>query len=136
MTCGRRRGRRAHHGRAWRRGFGVPMGRWSRIAARLDLRASQQDVFEDLRDAWETAEAKIYGARRDADDADGSEVDNEIDDALRGFDRAEKRAAAWLESIRAVKPAFEAFYAKLDDAQKDMVDSWFGRPWFGWRYGW
>jgi LTXXQ motif family protein len=46
----------------------------------------------------------------------------------------EKRLDAMLQAIKVVRPAFEAFYNSLDDAQKTHLDAIGPRQW-GWR-GW
>jgi LTXXQ motif family protein len=46
----------------------------------------------------------------------------------------EKRLDAMLQAIKVVRPAFEAFYNSLDDAQKTRLDAVGPRQW-GWR-GW
>jgi hypothetical protein len=50
----------------------------------------------------------------------------------------EKRLEAMLEAIKAVRPAFEAFYGTLDDAQKARLDAAAPRNWgwHGWRWHW
>jgi hypothetical protein len=46
----------------------------------------------------------------------------------------EKRMESMLEAVRTVKPAFEAFYATLDDKQKAALDNVeTRRGWRGWR---
>jgi hypothetical protein len=45
----------------------------------------------------------------------------------------EKRMAAMLEAIKTVRPAFDAFYATLDDKQKARLNSAGPRGW-GWRW--
>ncbi len=50
----------------------------------------------------------------------------------------EKRAEAMLASVKTVRPAFDAFYASLDDQQKAKLDrtgpaqTWWHRFWRGW----
>jgi hypothetical protein len=47
----------------------------------------------------------------------------------------EKRMEAMLEAIKAVRPAFEAFYATMTDEQKARLDSVGPRRW-GWHWRW
>ena len=46
---------------------------------------------------------------------------------------AEKGATAMAEAIRTVRPAFDAYYAKLDDKQRDRM-RWAGGMWDGGRW--
>jgi hypothetical protein len=50
----------------------------------------------------------------------------------------EKRVEAMLQGIKTVRPAFDAFYALLDDQQKARLDDIGPRRWGwrGWRWGW
>jgi LTXXQ motif family protein len=50
----------------------------------------------------------------------------------------EKRVEAMLQAIKTVRPAFDAFYAALDDQQKARLDDIGPRRWGwrGWRWGW
>jgi LTXXQ motif family protein len=49
----------------------------------------------------------------------------------------EKRMDTMLQSIRTMRPALEAFYAKLSEEQKPRLDSNYGRGRFGrWRDRW
>jgi len=45
----------------------------------------------------------------------------------------EKRMEAMLQAIKTVRPAFDAFYATLDDQQKTRLDAAAPRGW-GWRW--
>lgn len=44
----------------------------------------------------------------------------------------EKRLEAMMQAVKTVRPAFEAFYASLDDGQKTKLDAAGPRQW-GWR---
>jgi LTXXQ motif family protein len=50
----------------------------------------------------------------------------------------EKRVEAMLQAIKTVRPAFDAFYAALDDQQKARLDDIGPRRWGwrGWRWSW
>jgi hypothetical protein len=50
----------------------------------------------------------------------------------------EKRVEAMLQAIKTVRPAFDTFYASLDDQQKARLDGIGPRRWGwrGWRWGW
>jgi hypothetical protein len=50
----------------------------------------------------------------------------------------EKRVEAMLQAIKSVRPAFEPFYALLDDQQRARLDAIGPRRWgwHGWRWGW
>lgn len=47
----------------------------------------------------------------------------------------EKRMEAMLAAIRTVRPAFEAFYATMNDEQKARIDAMGPRRW-GWHWRW
>jgi LTXXQ motif family protein len=47
----------------------------------------------------------------------------------------ERRMEAMLEAVKAVRPAFEAFYATLSDEQKARLDAVGPRRW-GWHWRW
>lgn len=89
-----------------------------RIAARLDSTVKPTDAqkpeFDALKAAMEKAEAGLKAACPTQAERDDRTPPGRL--AL-----AEKRMSAGLDAIRTVRPAFDAFYAKLDDAQKDRL---------------
>lgn len=125
-------------GRGWKegregRGGGHMMGRicfsQEAIAPRLIERferttqpkPEQRTEFEALKSAATKAEQTLKAAcPTDAERADRTPTAR--------MARAEKHAVAMAEAIKTVRPAFDAYYAKLDDTQRDRV-RWAGGMW-------
>jgi hypothetical protein len=81
----------------------------------------QRTEFEALKTAATKAEQTLKAAcPTDAERADRTPTAR--------MARAEKHAVAMADAIKAVRPAFDAYYAKLDDKQRDRV-RWAGAMW-------
>ena len=88
--------------------------RLMRIEYTVNPKADQVQLF----DALKTAAQKAFNARR----AGCPTPDEKRDQSPIGrMNIAEKMMTANLEALKIYKPAFAAFYAKLDDAQKDRL---------------
>jgi hypothetical protein len=101
--------------------------RTERLADRLKLTDDQRTKFEDFK----TASSKAADAMRTACAAD-------VGTTMPGrMDAMEKRMEAMLAGMKAVRPAFDAFYASLTDQQKADFNSRSGRHRFwGMRDAW
>jgi hypothetical protein len=101
--------------------------RTERLADRLKLTDDQRTKFEDFK----TASSKAADAMRTACAAD-------VGTTMPGrMDAMEKRMEAMLAGMKAVRPAFDAFYASLTDQQKAEFNSRSGRHRFwGMRDAW
>jgi len=89
-----------------------------RMTARLErsvtLTDAQKPDFEALKAAMTKAEATLKaGCPTEAERNDRTPTGR--------LALAEKRMTAGLEAIRTVRPVFDAFYAKLDDKQRDQL---------------
>ncbi len=122
-----------HEGRREGRGDRHMMGRicfsQEAVAPRLIERferttqpkPEQRNEFEALKAAATKAEQTLKAAcPTDAERADRTPTAR--------MARAEKHAVAMAEAIKTVRPAFDAYYAKLDDTQRDRV-RWAGGMW-------
>ena len=93
--------------------------RLMRIEYTVNPKADQVQLF----DALKTAAQKAFDARR----AGCPTPDEKRDQSPIGrMNIAEKMMTANLEALKIYKPAFAAFYAKLDDVQKDRL-RWMNR---------
>lgn len=90
-----------------------PVGPMARIAARLDLDADQQLAFDDLQAVLENQRARMEQLCADIEPPA---------DALEAVGRMETFMAHALDTVRAARPAFETFYALLDESQRARVD--------------
>lgn len=101
--------------------------RTERLADRLKLTDEQRAKFEDFK----TASSKAADAMRSTCAAD-------VGTTMPGrMDAMEKRMEAMLAGMKAVRPAFDAFYASLTEQQKAQFDSRAGRHRFwGMRDAW
>lgn len=103
------------------RAAGMAEWRASRIESTIKLTDAQKVALKRLSDASEQA-AKAIEA--------GCAAGVPSNPAER-MATMEKRAEASLLAIKTVRPAFEAFYASLDEDQKKRLDSIGPRRW-GW----
>ena len=101
--------------------------RTEHLADRLKLTDEQRTKFEDFK----TASSKAADAMRATCAAD-------VGTTMPGrMDAMEKRMEAMLAGMKAVRPAFDAFYASLTDQQKADFNSRSGRHRFwGMRDAW
>lgn len=101
--------------------------RTERLADRLKLTDDQRTKFEDFK----TASSKAADAMRATCAAD-------VGTTMPGrMDAMEKRMEAMLAGMKAVRPAFDAFYASLTEQQKAEFNSRSGRHRFwGMRDAW
>jgi Spy/CpxP family protein refolding chaperone len=101
--------------------------RTERLADRLKLTDEQRTKFEDFK----TASSKAADAMRTTCAAD-------VGTTMPGrMDAMEKRMEAMLAGMKAVRPAFDAFYASLTEQQKAEFNSRSGRHRFwGMRDAW
>ena len=107
---------------------GMAEWRLARIEAELKPNDAQTAALKELR-AASTKAAEIITA------SCASEV------PARSIERMvlmEKRLETSLQAVRMVRPAFEAFYATLDDKQKTRLDATGPRGWgwANWRWRW
>lgn len=85
-----------------------------RLERSVTLTDAQKPDFEALKAAMAKAEATLKAAcPTDAERTDRTPTGR--------LAVAEKRMTAGLEAIRTVRPAFDTFYAKLDDRQRDQL---------------
>ena len=122
-----------HEGRYGRGGYGMsPMrfclsdeSRADRMLDRLERatrpKAEQRAEFDALKTAAQRAE-------RTAKAGCPTEAEREDRTPTGRLAMAEKGATAMAEAIRTVRPAFDAYYAKLDDKQRDRM-RWAGDMW-------
>jgi hypothetical protein len=90
-----------------------------RLERSVTLTDAQKPDFEALKAAMAKAEATMKAAcPTDAERNDRTPTGR--------LAVAEKRMTAGLEAIRTVRPAFDTFYGKLDDRQRDQL-RWAGR---------
>jgi len=91
---------------------------FERIAAHikpeLELTAIQESAWNEFAAAWNTGEARLRESC-DAADAAGDGAGNLLA-------RAEIQLDAGLDAVRTVRPAFEDFYATLDNDQRRTLD--------------
>ena len=110
------------------RAAGLAEWRASRIEQAVKPNDAQRARLDDLRKASAKAAETITAAC--AGDLPKS--------APERLALMEKRLDAMQQAVRTVRPAFEAFYASLDDAQKARVDAAGPRRWgwSNWRWRW
>ena len=104
------------------RSAGMAEWRLNRIEAELKPTEAQKTALNELRAASTKAAATIAAACATELPAKSTER----------LGLMEKRVEATLQAVRIVRPAFEAFYATLDDQQKTRLDAIGPRRW-GWR---
>jgi hypothetical protein len=104
------------------RAAGFAEWRIARIERAVNLNETQKKAVEDLRAASNKAAEQIAAA---------CPTQFPTDPSAR-FAAMEKRMEAMLQAIKTVRPAFDAFYATLDDKQKAQLDRAGPRRW-GWR---
>jgi len=110
------------------RAAGFAEWRMERIEAAVRPNESQRATLNELR-AASTKAADTISAACAADFPEKS---------TQRLDLMEKRVEGMLQAIKTVRPAFETFYASLDDQQKSRLDAVGPRQW-GWRgsrWGW
>jgi LTXXQ motif family protein len=102
--------------------------RIARIEAAVRPTDTQRGALDELRTASSKAAETISAACTTDFPAKSTER----------LQAMEKRVEAMLQAIKTVRPAFEAFYAALDDRQKARLDDIGPRRWGwrGWRWGW
>ena len=123
MHEGRREGRGEHHmmGRICFSQDAIAPRLIERFERTTQPKAEQRTEFEALKAAATKAEQTLKAAcPTDAERADRTPTAR--------MARAEKHAVAMAEAIKTVRPAFDAYYAKLDDTQRDRV-RWAGAMW-------
>lgn len=110
------------------RSAGMAEWRMKRIEDTIKPNDAQKAALADLRAASEKAAAIISAACSAGVPEKSSER----------MALMEKRVEAMLQAIKTVRPAFEAFYAKLDDTQKSKLDATGPRRWGwqGWHWPW
>jgi hypothetical protein len=106
------------------RGAGLAEWRMQRIERLIKPTEAQRAVLNELRNASTKADETIAAACPREFPAGAS----------ARLELMEKRLDAMLVAIKTVRPAFEAFYATLNDEQKARINSGGPRRW-GWR-GW
>ncbi len=85
-----------------------------RLERSVTLTDAQKPDFEALKAAMAKAEATIKAACP-------TEAERNDRTPTGRLALAEKRMSAGLEAIRTVRPAFDTFYGKLDDKQRDQI---------------
>jgi hypothetical protein len=110
------------------RAAGFAEWRIERIEAAVKPTEAQRAALNELRTASTKAAETIAAACPDEIPAKSTER----------LVLMEKRLEAMQQAIKTVRPAFEAFYATLDDAQKARLDAAGPRHWGwrGWRWHW
>ena len=110
------------------RAAGFAEWRIARIEAAVRPTEAQRGALNELR----TASAKAAETISAACTSDFPTKSTERLEAM------EKRVEAMLQAIKTVRPAFDGFYASLDDQQKARLDDIGPRRWGwrGWRWGW
>lgn len=106
------------------RGAGMAEWRMDRIARLINPNDAQRKALDDLRTA-STKAAETIAAACPRDFPASASARMEL---------MEKRLEAMLAAVKTVRPAFDAFYATLNDEQKARINSGGPRHW-GWR-GW
>jgi hypothetical protein len=101
--------------------------RMDRIESAVQPTEAQRAALNELRSA-STKAAEIITA---------SCPPNPPAKSIERLELMEKRAEAMLQAVKVVRPAFEAFYALLDNEQKSRLDATGPRRWgwHGWRWG-
>ncbi len=110
------------------RAAGMAEWRMSQIEQTIKPNDAQKAKLADLKAASAKAAESISAAC--AAEMPAKAVDR--------FGVMEKRLDAMQQAIKTVRPAFEAFYASLDDAQKSKLDAAGPRQWGwgNWRWRW
>jgi hypothetical protein len=110
------------------RAAGFAEWRMERIEAAVQPTEAQRAALNELR----TQSAKAADTISAACTADFPAT------STQRLELMEKRVEAMLQAIKTVRPAFDAFYALLDDQQKARLDAIGPRRWgwHGWRWGW
>lgn len=106
------------------RAAGLAEWRMQRIERQIKLTDAQKTALEQLR-AASTKAAETISTACPRDLPAGASARMEV---------MEKRLEAMLAAIKTVRPAFDAFYATLDDEQKARLNRGGPRRW-GW-HGW
>lgn len=96
-----------------------------RLVDRISKTVQPTDAQKTEFDALSSALSKAEGDLKAACPTDAERADLTPPGRLN---LAEKRMSAALAALRTVKQPFDAFYAKLDDAQRDRI-RWAGRGW-------
>lgn len=104
------------------RGAGLAEWRMERIQRLIKLTDAQKTALEQLRTASGKAAETIAAACPREFPAS----------ATARMELMEKRMEAMLAALKTVRPAFDAFYATLDNEQKARIDQGGPRSW-GWR---
>ena len=107
----------------------APADNVDRTAKRLNLTDAQKAALKDLSDASAASAASAKTALCDAKP--------DLTTSPGRLEFSEKMTQAQLDSLKAIEPKLQAFYATLDDKQKHAFDtggrvagffsSWFGR---------
>jgi hypothetical protein len=110
------------------RAAGFAEWRIARIEAAVRPTEAQRGALDELRTAWSKAAETISAACT-------SDFPAKSTERLQAM---EKRVEAMLQAIKTVRPAFEGFYAALDDQQRARLDDIGPRRWgwHGWRWRW
>ena len=87
------------------------------------------DITDEQRPAWNHLVAEVGSAVHDACAA--ARPDDEPADALAAFARLERVASASAAGLERIRPAVEAFYAVLDEEQRQDLDRILTRRRFG-----
>lgn len=121
-------------------GFGGRGGNWSgmcnpRAAGFTEWRMERIERLVSPTDAQRAALNELRTASTKAAETISAACPREFPaSASARMELMEKRLDAMLTAIKTVRPAFDAFYATLTDAQKARIDKGGPRHW-GWR-GW
>ncbi len=94
-----------------------------RLERTTQPKAEQRAEFDALKAAATRAEQTLKAACP-------SEADRQDRSPTARFAMAEKATTAMAEAVKSVRPAFDAYYAKLDDKQRDRM-RWAGGMWGG-----
>ncbi len=123
-----------------RGGFGGARGNWAgmcnpRAAGFSEWRMERIERLVSPTDAQRAALNELRMASTKAAEIISAACPREFPaNATVRMELMEKRLDAMLTAIKTVRPAFDAFYATLSDAQKTRIDNGSPRHW-GWR-GW
>jgi hypothetical protein len=104
----------------------APAGNLDRLAKRLNLTDAQKAALKDLQDASVASAASAKTALCDAKP--------DLTTAPGRLAFSEKTTQAQLDGLKAIEPKLQAFYASLDDKQKQAFDTggWVGACSDGW----
>jgi hypothetical protein len=107
-----------------------------RTAGMAEWRIDQIERVVQPTEAQRAALADLRAASAKAADAIRSACPRDIPQtSVQRMAFMEKRMEAMLTAIKTVRPAFEAFYATMDDEQKARLDGVGPRRW-GWHWRW